>query len=138
MQLPVKMKIFDKETNAYITNDIEVYTENVSKGGLCLILPRSWDCPECNNCLGWIYNLTCKLKNNHTKDDNHLLASKLSLKISLSDPSVPGKEPIQLEGNCVWVNSDIPQQENSYSVGVRLPDAGQKRISSFLSDVINP
>lgn len=134
----MRFKIFDKETKTDITNDIDAYTENVSKAGMCLILPREWECPECNNCLGWMYNLSCKLKNNHTQETNRFLSTKLNLKITLSDPSSSLEEPIQLEGNCVWVNTNVLPQENSYPVGVYLPEEGQKRISSYLSGVFSP
>jgi hypothetical protein len=134
IKLPVKIRVFDKETNGDVTNDINAYTENVSKAGMCLMLPRSWDCPECNNCLGWIYNLGCKLKNNHTQDDYRSLANELVLKVSIFDDLIPNKEPIQLEGNCVWVKTDVPPEENSYSVGIYIPETYQKRLSSYFSD----
>ncbi|MFH1678457.1 MAG: PilZ domain-containing protein [Candidatus Omnitrophota bacterium] len=138
MKLPVRLRIFDKETKTDITNDIDAYTENISKAGMRLILPNGWECPECNNCLGWMYNLNCKLKNNFTREANHFLTPKLNLRITISDASIPLKEPIQLEGDCVWVNANIHPQENSYPVGLSISEAEQERISPGFFRILSP
>jgi hypothetical protein len=138
VKLPVKLRIFDPEAKTDVTNDIEVYTKDISGGGLCLILPRGWECQECNNCLGWIYNLDCKLKNNHATETNRILPAELDLKITVSYPSNLDKEPAQLEGRCAWVNADIGPEENAYPVGVELSKTSQKKISEYLSEIFSP
>lgn len=119
-RLPVKFRIFDRENKTEITNDIDAYTQNISKTGMCLTLPRGWDCPDCNNCLGWMYNLSCKLKNTHNHETNRFITPKLSLKILVFDPSLPFREPLELEGDCVWVKQDVAAEEEAYPVGISL------------------
>ncbi len=138
IKLPVKIKVFDKETNGNITNSIDAFTEDVSRGGMRLMLPRSWACAECNNCLGWIYNLGCSLKNNHTNDSDRFLTNKLNLKISISDPNIPTKEAVDLEGSCVWVKTDTKPKEENYPVGISVNEASQKKISAYFSSLLAP
>ena len=138
VKLPVKFRVFDKDTKTDITNDVDAYTENVSTEGMCLVLPRGWDCPECNNCLGWAYNVKCKLKDSQAQEANRFLSTKLNLKILLSDPAAPPKEPIQLEGECVWVKQDVESEQNVYPVGVLLSRADKSRVFSYLMHILNP
>ena len=136
-KLAVRFKVFDRDTKIDITDLIDAYTENISKGGMRLILPRAWDCPECSNCLGWMYNLDCKLRNSHTKETERFLNPKLNLKILLTDSSDTSKEPIQLEGECVWVNPHIDSSKKDYPVGVSLSKIDHDRISSYLPSILS-
>ncbi|MFZ5801336.1 MAG: hypothetical protein ACOY3D_08210 [Candidatus Omnitrophota bacterium] len=132
LRLAAKLRIFDQEANADIINPIDVLTENIGQGGMRLTLPRSWDCPQCNNCLGWIYNLGCKLKNNHTQDDTRFLNPKLTLKVVLAGLPAAGEGPLELEGSCVWVKTDVPSGEDSYSVGIAFSESQQRKIAPYL------
>ena len=138
IKLPVKIRIFDKETGENITHEIDASTENVSKAGMCLMVPQSWDCPECNKCLGWIYNLGCKLKNNHTQDDNRCLSTKLNFRISLFDASLSSREPVLVEAQCAWVGGGTLSQGERYPVGVSIAEPHQKKIAAYFSNRINP
>lgn len=137
-KFPVKLRIFDRETKTYITNYINADTKDISKGGACLVLPRSWGCPECNNCLGWMYNLGCKLKDNHTTETNRTLVNKLNLTILIPQDPKLIKKPVQLEGECVWVNADIGFKEDAYPVGIAFSKASRKKISTRLSGILSP
>ena len=137
-RLAVKFKIVNAETKVSITNDVGAYTEDISKTGMRLEIPREWDCPECNNCLGWIYNQQCHLRNGHTNGVDHLLTSKLNLKILLSSPQKPRKEPIELDAQCVWANQDIESNKSTYPVGICLSGEAQKKLSSRLDGILNP
>ena len=138
MKLPVRVRVFDAETDLDVTNDVDAYTENLSREGMCLSLPWSWDCPECNNCLGWIYNMSCKLKNDQNKYDDRGIAPRHDLKISFFGPAMPGQEQFQLRARCVWVNPGLQPQDRNYYVGVRLPEADQQKLSAYLPPVGNP
>lgn len=131
-KLKVKVRIVDQETKADITNDIKAHTLDISRGGLSLILPEIWDCPECNNCLGWVYNRGCKLKENYSKDDNRSFTPKLNLKISIDDPLVRFNQPVQLEGNIIWVNANTESKDNNCPVGVAFSQASQEEFPSDL------
>ncbi|MFC1594251.1 PilZ domain-containing protein [Candidatus Omnitrophota bacterium] len=137
-KLSVAVKILDAKSNLNITNDFDALTQDISKNGLRLMLPRSWNCAECNNCLGWTYNKECKLINDPAADDNRCFAPGSKIRIIFNDPSIPTAESITLQGELVWANPNLAPQEDTYPAGVALSRKAQKIISTYLSNAQNP
>jgi len=121
----IKFKLFDAANKTIVTNAVNATTENLSREGMCLVLPRGWDCPECNNCLGWFYNCRCQLRNGHTRESNHIPKAKLHLKIIIPKIIFDTSSPLELDGECVWLIQSIQPQRDDYKVGITLSPSGK-------------
>ena len=137
IRLPVRFRILDKERKTYITNDTDAHLEDVSKGGMRLSIPHGWDCPECNNCLGWAYNLDCDLKNGHTREVSRCLTANFQFEISLNDPKRRQKGAVTLDGESVWVDQPDHPDQNTYPGGISLSKQSQNKISSYLPHIFS-
>ena len=62
IEIPVKCKILDRHKKKEISHEIISATCNLCEGGVCLTWPKSWSCESCTNCLAWIFNYSCTLK----------------------------------------------------------------------------
>ena len=118
VNVAIKGKIIDPQKKIDITGDILLKARNLSEGGALLEWPRSWDCDTCSNCLGWVHNYKCRLKENGQGESefNKELLPEMHLTIQI----VPGNdiEPVNTLAKVNWVRS--PQEEGSdkYHVGI--------------------
>lgn len=130
IKLPVKIRIFEKKIG-FITPEIEACCESLSRTGLSFTIPLSWDCPDCNKCLGWIYNLNCKLKNKDNQADIRYFAPNLDFKIYFFGLP-PANRPLTVEARCVWVKEIFLAHEKYYSVGAGISGLHRARIAAYL------
>ena len=78
-KLPVYCRIGHGKNKSSLSNVIEAYSKNVSRGGLLLTWPRSWVCDKCSHCLAWIFNLDCKLKEEPYREATRNLSRKIPI-----------------------------------------------------------
>lgn len=125
----VKFRLFDPVNKTAITNAVDAQTKNMSQNGICLRLPRSWDCPECNNCLGWFYNARCHLRNGNNGNGHHTPPAELHLKLLIPREVLHTPHPIEIEGKCVWISEHIDKKEDMHDAGIcfALSDTSQDK-----------
>ncbi|MFH1855953.1 MAG: hypothetical protein ABH836_01835 [Candidatus Omnitrophota bacterium] len=112
---PVKCRIVDKYKKKQLSYDIETTINNLSEGGVYLNWPKSWDCRVCTNCLAWVFNHSCILKEeNSAEETNKYLTTSLFIKLEMKPPIVP--HPMDVITKVVWVKPDL--EKNTYGIGL--------------------
>jgi hypothetical protein len=115
IEMPVKCKILDRQKKNEISYEISSKTFNLSEGGACLNWPKTWTCKVCTNCLAWIYNHACILKEEpYLEESNKYLTTSTFIQVELTPPTAP--EPIKVAAKITWVKPS--DQENSYGIGL--------------------
>lgn len=125
----VRCKITDPKKKIDLSGEITVKAKNLSEGGALLEWPRSWLCDTCSNCLGWIYNLTCKLKEKGLFDEesNKDLIPEMHIDLHLAPSGET--EPVGTLAKVAWVKTPEGQTVDRYHVGVTF--LGEKREPNF-------
>jgi len=118
VNVAIKGKIIDPQKKVDITGDILLKAKNLSEGGALLEWPRSWDCDTCSNCLGWVHNSSCKLREGGQRDNefNKELVPDMYINIRV----MPGNdiEPVSALAKINWVRSAEEENADKYDVGV--------------------
>lgn len=126
VDVAIKGKLVDPQKNVSITGEIPLKARNLSEGGLLLEWPRSWNCDTCSNCLGWVYNFNCKLKEGGQKGDefNKELVPEMHITIQI----VPGNDigPVTALIKVSWVKSPEGENGERYHVGASFAE-GEKQ-----------
>jgi hypothetical protein len=126
IDIAVKVKIVDPQKKIDVSRDIVLRAKNLSEGGALLDWPRSWDCDICSNCLGWIYNFSCKLKEKGRADEefNKDLVPELHVNLRIA----PGDniEPVETLTKVKWVSAPEDPSADRYPVGVSFIDEEKK------------
>lgn len=115
IEIPVKCKILDRQKKKEISYEIASMTSNLSEGGVCLTWPKSWTCKSCTNCLAWIFNHACTLKEEpYLEQSNKHLTPSTFIQIQLESPIIAS--PIKLAAKVAWVKPE--EQKDSYGIGL--------------------
>ena len=118
VNVAIKGKLIDPQKRVDLTGDILLKAKNLNEGGALLEWPRSWNCESCSNCLGWVHNSTCKLKEDGQRDSefNKELVPGMHITIHI----VPGNdiEPVSALAKVSWVMSAGSEGADNYNVGV--------------------
>jgi len=126
IDIAVRCKIVDPQKKTDVSGDIMARAKNLSEGGVLLEWPRSWPCNVCFNCLGWIYNMNCKLKERTPSEEefNKNLVPEMHIVLHLH----PGGdlEPVSTLAKVSWVRPPESQNINRYQVGISFVE-GEKR-----------
>lgn len=117
VNVAIKGKIVDPQKKVDITGDISLKARNLSEGGVLLEWPRSWDCDTCSNCLGWVHNFNCKLKEDGQRggEFNKELVPEMHITLQI----IPGKDigPVNALVKISWVKSPEGESSDRYHVG---------------------
>lgn len=126
IDISVKGKITDPQKKTDISGDIALRAKNLSESGALLEWPRSWPCDTCFNCLGWVHNFNCKLKEEETAGEefNKDLVPEMYITIRLT----PGNnlEPVETLAKVVWVENPDNAGANKYDIGVSFTESDKK------------
>jgi hypothetical protein len=115
IEFPVRCKILDKAKKNEISYNIFSKTCDLSEGGACLSWPKSWSCEVCSNCLAWIFNHSCTLKEEPYKEEsNKYLTTSTFIQVELEPPAVP--EPLKVTAKVAWVKPQGDKDE--YGIGL--------------------
>ncbi len=115
IEIPVKCKILDRHKKKEISHEIISATCNLCEGGVCLKWPKSWSCESCTNCLAWIFNYSCTLKEEASLgESNKHLTPATFVQIQLDSPLIDSS--IKLAAKVAWVNSE--EEKDSYGIGL--------------------
>lgn len=121
-------RLFDSVRKTEISRSVPIRAKNLSEEGALLDWPRSWDCDICSNCLGWLYNFRCKLKEKEQfqEDFNKKLIPDIhmELRIILSD----GMDPLEVLARIMWVKSSSEAVAERYPIGVYFVGDGKKAV----------
>jgi len=93
---------------------IRITTENISKQGLMVTWPKGWVCLDCKNCVFWIFNLSCRLKNNNNSNGDFTKPLPVNCLINLRSRYSPENK---FTAQVVWIDPD--RQKDTYRVGLR-------------------
>lgn len=111
-------RLFDPVRKIEISRNIPIRAKNLSEEGALLEWPHSWHCGICSNCLGWLYNFRCKLKEKEQYQgdfDRELVPDiHMELRIILSD----GMDPLEVLSRIMWVKSSVAAANEKYPIGV--------------------
>lgn len=115
IEIPVKCKILDRHKKKEISHEIISATCNLSEGGVCLNWPTSWSCESCTNCLAWIFNHSCILKEEASlgESNKHLTPSTF-VQIQLDSPLIDSS--IKLATRVAWVKPE--EGKDLYGIGL--------------------
>jgi len=118
LDVAIKGRLVDPHKKFDITADIPLRAKNLSEGGALLEWPRSWNCDICSNCLGWVHNLNCKLKEKEERgaEFNKELVPEMRVTVQLLPGS--GIEPVTVSAKVNWVKSSQEESRDKYEVGV--------------------
>ncbi len=126
IDVAVKGKITDPQKKTDISGDISLRAKNLSEGGALLEWPRSWPCETCFNCLGWVHNFDCKLKEKEAgaEEFNKDLVPEMHITIRLT----PGDdlEPVETLAKIAWVKNPDNPNANKYDIGVSFVESDKK------------
>ena len=115
VEIPVRCRILDRQKKNEISFEIPTKTCNISEGGASLDWPKAWICKSCSNCLAWIFNHACMLKEEpYLEESNKFLTLSTYIQIELEPPVVP--EPVKVSARVAWVKPE--DEKNSYGVGL--------------------
>lgn len=124
LDMPVKCKILDKQKKNEISYEISSRTVNISEGGVYLTWPVSWNCKVCSNCLVWIFNHSCSLKDGSpSTEQNKYLAPATFIRLEFAPPLVP--HPVKVTAKVAWV--ETAKDKNAYPVGVSFLEEDKKK-----------
>ncbi len=128
IDVAVKCKIIDPQKKMDVTPEITARARNLSEGGALLEWPRSWPCDVCFNCLGWIYNFTCQLKDKglFEEESNKDLIPEIHLTLHLAPAS--DVEPVSTLAKVSWVKTSEDQGIDKYQVGVTFVEAKKREL----------
>lgn len=126
-ELPIRCRIVHKKKRLPLSNIIEVYTRNISQGGLLLSWPRGWDCGKCSHCLAWIFNRDCKLKKEPYQEKTRFLCPTTFLKLEVE--ATISQNPIRTSAEIVWPREPQSLQEDTYNVGIAFTKPIKNKIS---------
>lgn len=126
IDIAVKCRIVDPQKKTDVSGDITARAKNLSEGGVLLDWPRSWPCNVCFNCLGWIYNMSCKLKESAPSEEefNKNLVPEIHITLHL-EPS-GDLEPVSTLAKVSWVRPPENQNINRYQVGISFVEGEKK------------
>lgn len=126
VNVAIKGKLIDLQKKVDITGDISLNAKNLSEGGVLLEWPRSWNCDTCSNCLGWVHNFNCKLKEDGQLrgEFNKELLPEMHITIQI----VPGNDigPVNALVKVNWVKSPEGESLDKYHVGVSFVEGGKQ------------
>lgn len=126
LDVAVKCKIIDPQKKANISGEITARAKNLSEGGALLEWPRSWPCDICSNCLGWIYNSDCKLKEKNMSDEESNKDLIPDMYINLRLALASDVEPVIALAKISWVKLPEGQIANKYNVGISFVEAEKR------------
>ncbi|MFA5148487.1 MAG: hypothetical protein WC491_05110 [Candidatus Omnitrophota bacterium] len=127
INVAIKGKLVDPQKKIDISGDIPLKAKNLSEGGALLEWPRSWDCDSCSNCLGWVHNSRCKLKEDSGgEESNKDLVPEMHITLNI----VPGNdiEPVKTLVKVSWVKAPVEQDPEKYDVGVSFVDDEKQEV----------
>lgn len=129
LDFAVRCKITDPKKKIDLSGEITVKAKNLSEGGALLEWPRSWLCDTCSNCLAWVYNLTCKLKEKGLFDEesNKDLIPEMHIDLHLAPSGET--EPVGTLAKVAWVKTPEGQTVDRYHVGITF--LGEKKEADF-------
>lgn len=124
IDVAVKGRLIDWQKKKVISPDIELRAKNLSEGGALLEWPRSWSCDTCSNCLGWIYNFNCRLKDKDVQEGefNKELAPKMHIGLCIATEDL---EPVETISKVAWVEAPPDSSAIGYRIGVSFVDSGK-------------
>lgn len=126
LDVAVKCKIIDPQKKTDISGEIVARARNLSEGGALLEWPRSWPCDTCSNCLAWIYNFTCKIKERgeSEQESNKDLIPEMHITLHLAPAG--DVEPVSALAKINWVKSSEDEEKDKYQVGISFVDVEKK------------
>lgn len=126
IDVAVKCKIIDPQKKTEISGEITAKAKNLSEGGALLEWPRSWPCDICFNCLGWIYNFTCKLKEQDVFEEEANKDLIPTMHISLNLAPASDVEPVSALAKVAWVRTPEDEITDKYQVGISFVEGEKK------------
>lgn len=130
LNVAVKCKILDPQKKTDISGEIVARARNLSEGGALLEWPRSWPCDICSNCLAWIYNFTCKIKEKGESDEESNKDLIPEMHITLHLAPAGDVEPVSALAKVSWVKAPEDQETDKYQVGISFVE-GKKKEPDF-------
>ena len=118
IDVAIRCKLVDPQKKMDVSGEIIARAKNLSEGGALLEWPRSWPCDVCFNCLGWIYNLTCKLKERGIFEEGANKDLIPEMHISLHLAPARDLEPVSALAKVAWVKMLERTDIDTYQVGV--------------------
>ncbi len=126
VDIAVRGRLVNPQKKVDLSGNVSLKAKDLSEAGARLEWPRSWSCNTCTNCLGWIYNFDCKLKDAgmDEEESNRDLVPEMHLVIHIR----PGEdvEPVETLAKVVWVKSPEMQNSDRYDIGVSFVKADKK------------
>jgi hypothetical protein len=106
-------RICRKDGRTLLTGEIPVASEDISRGGMRLRWPKSWQCSKCNKCLGWVFNHDCRFKNTETNKINRDIDEEILLKVTIDSKDIAKDVFMKV----VWT-SNTDESRDYYDVGL--------------------
>ena len=126
VNVAVKGKLVDPQKKIDITGDILLKAKNLSEGGALLEWPLKWKCDTCSNCLGWVHNGDCRLKEGTEAGEefNKSLVPEMHMTLQI----IPGNdiEPLNALVKINWIGEQPEADSGKYDVGVSFVDADRQ------------
>ncbi len=126
VNVAIRGKLVDPQKKIDISGSIPLRAKNLSEGGALLEWPRSWNCETCSNCLGWVHNSGCRLKEDNSggEEFNKDLVPEMHITLNI----IPGNdlEPVDALAKVNWVRPAISNDPGNYHIGVSFVDDGKQ------------
>jgi len=126
VNVAIKGRLVDPQKKMDISGNIPLRAKNLSEGGALLEWPRSWNCETCSNCLGWVHNSGCRLKEEGSgaEEFNKDLVPEMHITLNI----IPGSdiEPVDALAKVNWVRPVIENDPENYHIGVSFVDDGKQ------------
>jgi len=123
-----KGQILRKDKKVRLTEDIPVFSKDVSLSGIRLNWPKKWECKRCTRCLGWVFNFGCRYKKEIAQRINRELDQEVILKIKID---IEKGEAQEVLARVVW--TQIKEEEDNYDVGLNFIDIDEESIEGIRS-----
>jgi len=124
----LKSQILRKDKKVELTEDIPVFSKDISLGGIRLNWPKKWECKRCNRCLGWVFNFGCRYKKDVARKINRELDQEIILKIKIDVEKGRAQEVL---AKVAW--TQVKKEKDNYDVGLNFVDTDKKSAEGIKS-----
>lgn len=132
IEVPFHGQLLRRNKRTMVTNEIPVFSRDISLGGVKLNWPKSWKCPKCVNCLGWVFNSGCRFKKGKSERVNRLLDKGIVFKIIIK---MEDSQSHEILSEIAWTAKPEEEKEH-YEVGlnfIKVNKEAEEAITSLIS-----